>query len=331
MRSRRVFSIQNHLLAKSKEAALNAVATFNNPLTTFKSEAFIVLMVIAWMYLLHAYYRGQGIDYRYYDTLPSGRKRYHRTKTGAKKYWELERCLNEAACPLDSATKANLRFLIGLRHEIEHQVCLGLDEQMSGRYLAACLNYEAALTMLFGAEHSVGDQLGFTLQFRDLFRSATPETKSSLPSPVTKYIQEFDAALPDEDFSSQSYAVRLLFTQKTANHKGQADRVIEFVPPSSELSDAIAKEYWVKQSVEKPKYLAKQVVAMMHNLGFPRFTLTAHTRLWKDRDGKNPKKSFGVQLGVSWFWYENWIEVVREECETHTEVYGPAPALEDSA
>lgn len=330
MKSRRVFSIQNHLLAKSKEAALNAVATFNNPLTTFKSEAFIVLTVIAWMYLLHAYYRAKGIDYRYYDTLPSGRKRYHRTKTGAKKYWELERCLNEAACPLDSATKANLRFLIGLRHEIEHQVCLGLDEQMSGRYLAACLNYEAALTTLFGDEHSVGDRLAFTLQFRDLFRPVMPAPGPGLPAPVAQYIQEFEAALSEEDFASQNYAVRLLFTQKTANHKGQADRVIEFVQPSSELAEAIAREYWVKQPVEKPKYLAKQVVAMMQDLGFPRFSLTAHTRLWQRLDGKNPKKAFGVQLGVNWFWYENWIKVVREECEAHALLYGPARELEES-
>ena len=55
------------LLRKSREAALNAVQTFNNPLTTFKTETFIVLMVIAWMYLLHAYYRHKGVEYRYYE------------------------------------------------------------------------------------------------------------------------------------------------------------------------------------------------------------------------------------------------------------------------
>lgn len=65
-RKRRVKSIHIKLLDQSREAALNAVQTFNNPLTTFKTEAFIVLMVIAWMYLLHAYYRKSGIDYRYY-------------------------------------------------------------------------------------------------------------------------------------------------------------------------------------------------------------------------------------------------------------------------
>ena len=51
------------LVRKSREAALNAVQSFNNPLTTFKTETFIVLMVIAWTYLLHAYYRQNGVEY----------------------------------------------------------------------------------------------------------------------------------------------------------------------------------------------------------------------------------------------------------------------------
>ncbi|MBA7648224.1 hypothetical protein ES703_56007 [subsurface metagenome] len=130
-RIRRVRSIQIDLLLKSREAALNAVQTFNNPLTTFKTETFIVLMVIAWMYLLHAYYKKNHVDYRYYQKRTK-RKRFDRTKSGAYKYWELERCLNEESCPLDSATKNNLRFLIGLRHEIEHHKSVGIDDRLTG-------------------------------------------------------------------------------------------------------------------------------------------------------------------------------------------------------
>ena len=167
MTRRRVGSIQTELLAKSREAALNAVQSFNNPLTTFRTETFIVLMIITWTYLLHAHYRRIGTDYRYYDRGPK-RKRYHRTKSGAHKYWELERCLNEVHCPLDPATKSNLRFLIGLRHEIEHHQSTGVDEQFAGRYLACCLNYERTVTELFGEKHSLGTVMSFALQFRNL-------------------------------------------------------------------------------------------------------------------------------------------------------------------
>ena len=62
--------MKKELLTKSREAALNAVQTFNNPLTTFKAETFIVLMVIAWTYLLHAHYRQEGIEYRYFERGP---------------------------------------------------------------------------------------------------------------------------------------------------------------------------------------------------------------------------------------------------------------------
>ncbi len=104
-------------MAKAKEAALAAISVYNDPNTRFKSETFIVLMVIAWTYLLHAYFRSRHIEYRYF-TLGNKRRRFDRTKHGAYKYWELERCLNDDQSPLDLDTVNNLRFLIGLRHEI---------------------------------------------------------------------------------------------------------------------------------------------------------------------------------------------------------------------
>jgi hypothetical protein len=39
---------------QSQDAALTAVQVFNSPLIKFKPETFIVLMNIAWTYLLHA-------------------------------------------------------------------------------------------------------------------------------------------------------------------------------------------------------------------------------------------------------------------------------------
>jgi hypothetical protein len=56
-RNRRVKSVKAELITKSREAMLSAVQIFNNPNIQFKSENFIVLSNIAWMYLLHAYYR----------------------------------------------------------------------------------------------------------------------------------------------------------------------------------------------------------------------------------------------------------------------------------
>ena len=93
-RNRKVWSLKEELLIKSREAMLSAVQIFNNPNIQFKSENFIILANISWMYLLHAYYREQTIDYRYFKQ-PAQRKKYDKTKNGAFKYWELERCLND--------------------------------------------------------------------------------------------------------------------------------------------------------------------------------------------------------------------------------------------
>ena len=91
--------------------------------------------------MLHAYYRSIHVDYRYYRVV--GKKKvYDKTKYGAYKHWELERCLNDAACPLDSETATNLRFLIGVRHEIEHQMTDKIDEFLSAKLQACAINFD---------------------------------------------------------------------------------------------------------------------------------------------------------------------------------------------
>ena len=148
-RIRRVGSVKQELLQKSKEAALSAVQIFNNPNISFKAETYIVLMIIAWTYLLHAFYRSTGIEYRYFQTQANGKRKFDRTKNGAYKFWELERCLNDESSPLDKDTSNNLRFLIGIRHEIEHQMTTRIDDILSAKFQACCLNYDEYLRKLF--------------------------------------------------------------------------------------------------------------------------------------------------------------------------------------
>ena len=322
MTYKRTWSIANDLLVKSREAAMHAAQAFNNPLTTFRAEAFIVLIVIAWTYLLHAHYRKMDVDYRYYDQR-AVRKRYHRTKTGAYKYWELERCLNEDGCPLDPATKSNLRFLIGLRHEIEHHQSTGVDEQLAGRYLACCLNYERTLTEMFGAKYSLGTIMSFALQFRDLRAVASPdEAINPLPSKVAKYVQEFDADLPEEEFQSPHFSYRLLFVRKLTGKRGQADRAIEFIPADSDLAKTIDRDYWVQKEVERRKYRPSDIVRLMQSEGYPQFKVNDHTTLWQGLDAKNPGKGYGTEVVPGqWFWYDRWVDVVRKHCKDNAANY----------
>ena len=319
--------MKTQLLHKSREAALNAVQTFNNPLTTFKAEAFIVLMNIAWMYLLHAYYRDKGMEYRYYTKGPRRRK-FSRTKAGAYKYWELERCLNDEACPLDHPAKLNLRFLIGLRNEIEHHQSAGADEQFSGRYLACCLNYERYICDLFGEQYSLGASVAFTLQFRDFANASLPkEAAAPLPSNVAKYLQEFDAELSDEDLKSQYFRRRFLFIPVVTSKKAQADEVIEFVRSDSDLEKEINDKYQqvLLKEVERPKHLPSEIVKLMKEEGYVRFKMHHHTLFWKTMDGRNPGKGYGVLVVRTWYWYDRWVDEVRRHCADNKDLYTDIP------
>ena len=78
-RIRSIGSLKSDLITKAKESALCAIKVFNDPLIKFKSETYIILMVVARTYLLHAYFRAKGVDYRYFKQGPK-RKKYDKTK-----------------------------------------------------------------------------------------------------------------------------------------------------------------------------------------------------------------------------------------------------------
>ncbi|GHA71162.1 hypothetical protein GCM10009007_10050 [Formosimonas limnophila] len=316
-RVRRVGSISNELLKKSKEAALAAVQIFNNPVISFKSEAFIVLMNIAWTYLLHAYFRKMGVEYRFY-TQRGNRKIYDKTKYGAKKHWELERCLNTRESPIQKDVANNLKFLIGFRHEIEHQMTTKIDDFLSARFQACCLNYNEYIKKLF-EDDGIEKHLSFSLQFSSIDAEQIQflQAQTDLPANIHSYITEFDEELTDDEYNSPKYAYRIFFVPKLANKKGQADKVIEFVKSDSDFAKDVNKQYAVIKETEKEKYLPKQIVVLMQSEGFDFFTMHEHTKLWKIHNAKAAGKNFGVSVaGGSWYWYDSWLKDVRHHCQS---------------
>jgi len=322
-RKRTIGSIRSELIVKSKEAAISAIKVFNDPLITFKGETFIVLMVIGWTYLLHAYYRSKGIEYRYYRRGPK-RRIFDKTKRGSYKYWELERCLNDKHCPLDHGTANNLRFLIGLRHEIEHQTTRSLDTYLSGRYQACAMNYNDYLKKLFGKRHGIDRQLAYSIQFLEISEEQIRYRKHEehIPKRLLTYIADFDGALTHEEYNNPRYSFRMLFKRKLVNRPGQADRVIEFIDPDSELAKTIDKEYWVKKEVERPKFRATEVVGAVNKAGFKKFRVNPeHVEMWKREDAKDTAKGYGTEIQGQWYWYENWIERCIELCRAAGDRY----------
>ena len=321
-RRRRIGSIKGELVNKSREAAMAAVQIFNNPQISFKSELFIVTMHIAWTYLLHAYYRNSKINYRYFSQ-NGKRKRFDKTKHGAYKYWELERCLNDKNNPLDSDTSNNLRFLITLRHEIEHQMTSHIDDTITAKFQACALNYNHYVQKFFGERNGIDKHLPVSLQFSAVSRDQLNilSERSDIPRHISACINRFEDELSPEEFQSTRYAYRVLLTGKTANSKGQADEVITFVKADSEMAQGINKTYALIKETERPKYPAGYVVQTMRDEGYPKFNMYHHIQLWKKLDGKNPAKGYGVTVVKNWYWYESWLKVVRTHCEENRNKY----------
>ncbi|TXG76356.1 DUF3644 domain-containing protein [Candidatus Dojkabacteria bacterium] len=313
--TRRVYSEKLDLIDKSREAMLSAVQIYNNPLISFKTESFIVLSMIAWTYLLHAYYRSKKIEYRYYEKVGS-RKKFVHNFDGSIKYWDLRECISKAVCPLDKDTVNNLNFLIGLRNQIEHKKVTELDAYLSARYQACAINYNFYLKKLHGNKWGLDKNLSLSIQLSELnySKSSLPEDDASLiPQSVKSFIADFDNNLSEEEIKSENFAYRLLFSKISAKRKGQADRVIEFIDPKSSMAQDISKQYWVKEEKEKPKKSATQVVKKVQEAGFKDFKLYDHTNFWKRHDGKNPSKGFGTEVVGYWYWYQNWIDFIISE------------------
>lgn len=290
---------------------LSAVQAFNNPLATFKTETFIVLSMIAWTYLLHSHYKKKGIEYRHRSV--SNNRFFSKNEDGSYRYWSLSECLKNVECPIDLTTKKNLEFLIGLRNHIEHQKPEGLDTFLSARYQACALNFNFYLKKLHGTKYSLDNHMALSLQFAELNYSQAEILKNRehlIPREIRSYIAEFDSKLTAEQESDDRYAYRLLFTKIIANRPGQADRVIEFIDPKSEMAKSISKEFWVKKETEKEKFRAKDVIKKIKEIGFKDFGPYQHTLLWKKYDGKNPDNGFGTIVADYWFWYQKWIDFI---------------------
>ncbi|MEA1607425.1 DUF3644 domain-containing protein [Pseudomonas spirodelae] len=315
-RVRAVGSIASELIKKSREAALASVQIFNNPALTFKSEIFIVLMMISWTYLLHAHYRKSKVEYRYFK-MTGSRKSFHKTAKGAIKHWELERCLNDENSPVDASAAKNLRFLIGLRHEIEHQMTSRIDQFLSARFQACCLNYNDLIKRLFGDEFGIDKHLSFSLQFSSLNKGQVEMLSQAegLPENIRAYITAFDLELTAEEFNDPRFSYRVFFVPKTANHKGQADQVIEFIKPGSEMAEGMNTKYIQIKETERPKYLPTKIVELVKAAGFARFNMVDHTRIWKDSNAKSQGRGYGVLVANTWYWYGTWLEKVIGECE----------------
>lgn len=300
---------------------LTAVQIYNNPQIEFKSELFIVTTVVAWTYLLHAHYRKIRVEYRQLN--PNGRPKFLKTRYGAERHWSLEQCLDSVQCPVDHLVRSNLMFLIGIRHEIEHQMTMRIDSQLSAKFMAAALNFNSAIKRLFDSKYGLESEQAFSIQFSTIDERTAKElaSQTDLPPHIRSFVAQFEAEMGQDEFDDPRYSYRIAFVKKTSQNKNTADRVVEFIAAGSEAESMMNKV--ILKETERKKYKPGTILKMMKEEGYRNFGMHQHTELWKEKDAKNPKKGYGSSVEGSWYWYENWVSVVREHCRLTAEQREP--------
>lgn len=304
----------DELLIKAREAMIAAVHVFNGAGLTFRTELFIVTAIIAWTYLLHAWFKREGIDFRYEQ----------KTAQGADKHWDLAKCLKHQRCPISVGRKRNLKFLLMLRHEIEHRSTGRIDDNVGAKLQSCCINFNDVIKEVFGPQYGLEKRLSIALQFvsfgadqRTLLKKA-----SDLPQHVSTFISAFENNLTEEQLADPAYRMSVAFVPIIRNRVSSADRAIEFVKLDSEKARAIQDLLFVKE-VSKKRYTATQVVEHVKSKGYPKFAMHHHTGLWKQLRAKDSAKGYGCKGDYkgTWVWFNNWIDRVLDHCKKNASRY----------
>lgn len=257
------------LVEKARETALLAVETYNRPTASFRSGAYVVLMIIAWTSLFHAMFLRKRIT-PYYQKL--GSRRYDRID-GEPRRWELKECLKQHYKANNPAARRNLEFFIGLRNKIEHRSLAQIDPEVFGECQAMLLNFESLLVSEFGDRYAIRGGLTFALQFSEIVskRSSVPAAKATAAAfkAIKQYVDAFRSSLSADVQNDLAYSFKVFLVPKIGNHASK---------------DSVAVE-WIKYDASKPEEMRhyEQVVAMIKpkemqiaNLGFLRPTQVAN-------------------------------------------------------
>lgn len=282
-------SVEERLVAKAREAGLAAVRLYNDPTAGFRTDGFIVWMIIAWNSVLQAMLERDGVDYSEKDD--KGRVIEIDGRARVKGTWEL---LSLALGGHEHrALRCNLDFFLGLRHRIEHRYIPALDTIIASEAQAMLLNFETVLTHEFGEEASLGTQLVIPLQLSALRSDAQlkslKQLESQIPVDVMDFLARHRKEVPADVLRNHEYAMPLFFVPVTANRERSAGAVVNFVRPGDvpkEVEEALQKI----TVVPKPKVIqvvgaellrpTEVVNLVAARLPF-RFTTNSHSRCWR--------------------------------------------------
>lgn len=199
-------------LDASVEEACLAVRLYNDSAEARAFEGFVVHMHLAWLYLLHAEFIRDDIDYRYWD---KNYKRRLLKVDGEPKMWELERSIKERWQAETDPTRANLALFIRLRNRLEHRHAhadAALMLSLAGHAHALLVNYESELTDQFGGNQSLALRLRlpiFVGTFTPQGEQALRRFRKTLPADLRSFVTQYESGLDEDTVNDSRYEFRI--------------------------------------------------------------------------------------------------------------------------
>lgn len=256
--------IDNERLVRAREAMILAVELFNTPRIAFKAGVFSMLTNVAWTYLLHEYYESKGVAIINNDGFSL----------------LLSQMIARQDCPLSKGCKQNLLAIKEIRDVVEHRTIGPFDLKWLPLFQSTCLNFEKALTDLFGARLTLGRELGFALQFAKLSTKEIATLQGfELPEHIAALDASLAAQLDEGDSENLDYQFKVVYTLTNAS---KAKAHFQFVQPDSAEGKEIQSVLIKYKPVDdiwpfKPSEVATRVAQASGR----NFTSDKHQRAWK--------------------------------------------------
>jgi len=324
------------LVIKSRECAILALDIYNRPATLFKSEGFIVMIIIAWTSLLHAIFQKNCIDYFYKND--NGE---YKTIDNDCKAWELCTCIKNYYRNENNAITKNLEFLIGLRNKIVHRYVPTIDMHVAGECQAALLNFDELITTEFGEYYALKEYMSIPLQTSNIRTEKQIEIQKKFQGKqydvVMQYIDSFREQVNDDIYQNPKYSFRVYLVPKIGNNLKSSDLALEFImhdPNNPDIINSINKQIAITrekrvQVVNPGKFKAGEVAKEVQKKIGKKFNASFHhakaCKLYKIRPLE--KKGDGCLIEYCQFdephkdfvYTQAWIDLLVEKLTNNNE------------
>lgn len=279
----------HHMLIESQRNALRAVDEWNCSSGSFAD--FVTFMHRAWLYLLHAEFHRDKVNYHYRKP-GTGQ---HIKVNDEPKAWGLEDCVKHRFANPNDPVRRNLELFISLRNKIEHRYEHALKISAGGKAQASVINYEAELVEAFGSGYSLADRLRFPVFVSSISGGLGEGIRRELrrlPRKTRDLVTRFEADLTSEvrDDLRYDYRIRLV---PMLGPKTDADLAINFVRLDELTEDerrvmleagrtgtVIVRDRPVDVTA-KDKMLPKRIAELVQERVPFLFRTNNHTEMWK--------------------------------------------------